>query len=94
MVVFLLLSKYSTVKNNYYIKQCSQITSSGEFFVHTNHNSKTKKSYITLWCLKTGSLLRRLLNESKAIAMAISSDARRVLYLTDNKKLKIWDPFR
>lgn len=72
----------------------AKLTDNGSHLVHTNYDEEAKLSYITLWNLKEGKLDRRLRNEPHVCALAVSKQAEKVVFATEDNFLKIWQPFQ
>jgi len=70
------------------------MTYRGCHLVHTNYDDVAKTSYLTVWNLRQGCVTRRLKNEPLVCGLAISDNATRVVFATEDNFIKIWDPFR
>ena len=70
----------------------AEITYSGSHLVHTNYDDNAKVSYITVWSLRDGKVVRRLRNEPYVCALTASDNATKVVFATEDNFLKIWEP--
>nr|XP_018670119.1 uncharacterized protein LOC100177451 [Ciona intestinalis] len=83
-----------TNKHSLLLLHQAVITHRGCHLVHTNYDEATKTSYLTVWNLRQGTVLRRLKNEPLLCGLAVSENASRVVFATEDNFLKIWEPFR
>lgn len=70
----------------------SAITNEGDYLVHANYDEENKMSFVTLWDCTTGSVKKRLKNESDVMALGITDNASRVIIGKGKDELHIWDP--
>ncbi|XP_077971854.1 uncharacterized protein LOC120345690 [Styela clava] len=72
----------------------SVVTPDGCFLLSLNYDDAAHSSYITLWDLKEGCVSRRRRDEPKVCSMAMTRDASRIVFVTEDNFIKIWDPLR
>ncbi|XP_076821658.1 uncharacterized protein LOC143468371 isoform X1 [Clavelina lepadiformis] len=83
-----------TNKHSMLLLHQAQVTSRGCHLVHTNYDDDAKLSYLTVWSLRQGLVVRRMKNEPLVCALTTSDHASKVVYATEDNYLKIWEPLK